>query len=128
MTTITTKNLPSREERAEIGRKAKAIYEPLCEQLEKEHWGEYITINTDNGDYAIAPERMTAVEKMRAKYSGQLFFIIRIGYRAVFHFRGLGINDGKRKFSGLEKLEKLRFFFPMIMNVLLARFCSMVVL
>ena len=128
MAAITTKNLPSREERAEIGRKARAFYEPLREQLEKEHWGEYITINTDNDDYAVAPEHMAAVEKMRAKYSGQLFFTIRIGYRAVFHFRGLGINDGKRKFSGLEKVEKLRSFFPTMMNALSVRSCSMVVL
>ena len=97
MTTITTKNLPSQEERAEIGRKAKAFYEPLREQMEKEHWGEYITIDTDNGDYVVAPDRRTAVEKMRAQYPGRLFFLIRVGYRAVFHFRGLGINDGKRK-------------------------------
>jgi uncharacterized protein (DUF2249 family) len=118
MTTITTKNLPSREERAEIGRKAKAFYEPLREQLEKEHWGEYITINTDNGDYVVAPDRFTVVEKMRAKYPGRLFFLIRVGYRAVFHFRGLGINDGKR----------LRSFFPMMKSVLSARFRSKVAL
>jgi len=97
MTAITTKNLPGREERAEIGKKARAIYEPLREKLEKEHWGEYITINTDNGDYAVASEDIEAVEKMRAKYPGQLFFTIRIGYRAVAHFRGLGATDGLRQ-------------------------------
>jgi hypothetical protein len=96
MQTITTKNLPSREERREIGKKARAIYEPLRETLEKDHWGEYITINTENGDHAIAPEHMEAVNKMRAKYPGQLFFTFRIGYRAVFHFRGLGATDGIR--------------------------------
>jgi hypothetical protein len=96
METVTTKNLPSREERRKIGDKARAIYEPLRAQLEKEHWGEYITINYDNGDYAIAPDHIEAVEKMREKYPGRLFFTFRIGYRAVFHFRGLGATDGKR--------------------------------
>jgi hypothetical protein len=96
MPTVTTKNLPSREERAEIGKKARAIYEPLREQLEREHWGEYITINVDNGDYAVAPEHKEAVKIMRAKYPGVLFYTFRIGYRAVFHFRGLGAADGKR--------------------------------
>jgi hypothetical protein len=97
MTTITTKNLPSREERAEIGKKAEAIYAPLRERLETEHWGEYITINTDNGDYAVAPDDFEAVEKMRIKYPGQLCFTIRIGYRAIAHFRGLGATDGIRR-------------------------------
>lgn len=96
MTAVTTKNLPSREERAEIGKKAQTIYEPLREKLEKNHWGEYITINVDNGDYAIAPAHKEAIKKMRTKYPEVLFYTIRIGYRAVFHFRGLGATDGKR--------------------------------
>lgn len=96
MATINLKNLPSREARREIGKKARAIYEPLREQLEKEHWGEYLTINVDNGDYAVAPQHKEAVKIMRAKYPSVLFYTFRIGYRAVFHFRGLGATDGKR--------------------------------
>jgi len=96
MSIITTKSLPSREERAEVGKKAQVIYEPLRPQLEKDHWGEYITLNLDNGDYVIAREHKEALKKMRAKYSGVLFYTIRIGYRAVFHFRGLGATDGQR--------------------------------
>lgn len=96
MPTISTKNLPSREERAEIGKRARAIYEPLRAQLEKDRWGEYITINVENGDYAVATEHMEAINIMRAKYPDELFFTIRVGYRAMFHFRGLGATDGKR--------------------------------
>jgi len=96
MPIIDLKNLPSREERREIGAKARAFYEPLREQLEKEHWGEYIAINTDNGDYVVAFDHDEAVAKMRDKYPEQLFFIIRIGYRALVHFRGLGATDGIR--------------------------------
>jgi hypothetical protein len=96
MATVTTKNLPSQEERAEIGKKAQAIYEPLRAQLEKDHWGEYITINVENGDYVVAAEHREALKRMRAKYPGVLFYTIRIGYRAVFHFRGLGATDGQR--------------------------------
>jgi hypothetical protein len=39
------KKLPTKEERAKVGKAADAIYAPLREQLEKEHWGEYISIN-----------------------------------------------------------------------------------
>ncbi|MGH7595896.1 MAG: hypothetical protein ACREOI_06060 [bacterium] len=97
MATISTKNLPSREERREIGKKARAFYEPLREKLEKEHWGEYITIHPDNGDYAISPVHWDAVKEMRTKYPGVLFYTIRIGYRAVGHFGGRGASDGKRR-------------------------------
>jgi len=79
-----------------MGKKARMIYDQLREQLEKDHWGEYMTINTDNGDYAIAPEHKEAVDKMRVKYPDGLFFTIRIGYRAIAHFRGLGATDGLR--------------------------------
>ena len=97
MPPITTKNLPSREERREIGKKARAIYEPLREKLEKEHWGEYISINVETGDYAIASDHEEAIKKMRTKYPDQLSFTIRIGYRAIAHFRGLGATDGLRQ-------------------------------
>ena len=96
MANVATKNLPSREQRAEVGKKAQSIYEPLRPQLEKDHWGEYITINLENGDYAIAREHKEALKKMREKYPDILFYTIRIGYRAVFHFRGLGATDGQR--------------------------------
>jgi hypothetical protein len=36
--TTTLKNLPAREQREELSKKARAFYEPLREQLEKEHW------------------------------------------------------------------------------------------
>jgi hypothetical protein len=96
MTTITTKNLPSREERAEISRKARAIYEPLREKLEREHWGDYITLHPEIGDYAVSSNHRQAVTEMRAKYPDVLFYTIRIGYRAVVHFGGRGASDGRR--------------------------------
>ena len=96
METVTTKKLPTREERRKIGDKARAIYEPLREQLEKEHWGEYITIHPETGDYAISPVHWEAVKKMHARYPDVLFYTIRIGYRAVAHFGGRGASDGRR--------------------------------
>jgi hypothetical protein len=66
----------------------------LREKLEKEHWGEYITIHPVNGDYAVTPTHRAAVEEMRRKYSGVAFFTFRIGYQAVVHFGGSGVVDG----------------------------------
>jgi len=96
MATATAKNLPSREQRAEIGKKARAFYEPLREKLEEEHWGEYVTLHPENGDYAISSNHWDAVKQMRARHPGVLFYTIRIGYRAFGHFGGRGATDGRR--------------------------------
>ncbi|MCI0694391.1 DUF2489 domain-containing protein [candidate division KSB1 bacterium] len=85
--TTTLKDLPTREQREELSKKARAFYEPLREQLEKEHWGEYITIHPGNGDYAVSPNHWEAVKAMHAKYPDILFYTIRIGYRAFAHRR-----------------------------------------
>jgi hypothetical protein len=97
MSTATLNKLPTREQRIELGKKARAFYEPLREKFEKEHWGEYITIHPEIGDYAVAPDHWSAVNKMRAKYPSVLFYSIRIGYRAFGHFGGRGASDGKRR-------------------------------
>lgn len=96
MEAITLQNLPSKEERARIGLLARAVYEQVRHALEKEHWGEYVAININSNDYAVAATQEEATRRMHAKHPGELPFIIRIGYRAVYHFGGTGLNDGKR--------------------------------
>ena len=96
METFTLKNLPNKEERAKIGKAARAIYEPLREKLERSHWGDYVAINVENADYIVAVDQAGAVKEMQPKYPGVLPFVIRVGYRAVYHFGGSGLNDGKR--------------------------------
>jgi len=96
METITLQNLPNKEERARIGLLARAIYEPVRQALEKEHWGEYMAINVNTRDYVVAATQEEATREMHARYPGALPFVIRIGYRAVYHFGGTGLNDGKR--------------------------------
>ena len=96
MTTIKLKDLPSKEGREEIGKKARKIYEALREKLEKQHWGDYIAINYENGDYIISTDHEEAARQMQEKYSGLIPFVIRIGYRAVYHFGTSGLSDGKR--------------------------------
>lgn len=96
MAELELRNIPDKKERAAIGKKARSIYEPLRTQLEETHWGQYIAINVENGDYAIAEDDITAARSIRAKYPGVLPFTIRIGYKAVIHFGGTGVRDGKK--------------------------------
>jgi len=96
METLTLRNFPTKEERAKIGKAARSIYEALREDLERDHWGEYIAINVNTGNYVVSAKQEDAARQMHAKYPGEMPFIIRIGYRAVYHFGGSGLNDGKR--------------------------------
>ncbi len=96
MQTLTTNRIPTREEREAYGDAARAIYENFRETLEEKHWGEYIVIHPGTGDYEIAVDDEEALERMRGKYPGVLFFSIRIGYRAVYHFGASGLSDGQR--------------------------------
>jgi len=96
MEALTLKNLPNKQERAKIGQAARTIYAPLRETLERDHWGEYIAINVENGDYIVSANHRDAVRQIQKKYPGVLPFVIRIGYRAIYHFGGSGLNDGKR--------------------------------
>ncbi|MFQ5633651.1 MAG: hypothetical protein ACE5I1_33215 [bacterium] len=96
MPILTEETMPSREKMEEIARKAQAHYNKFRKKLEKEHWGEFVVIHPDNGDFAIADEHWEAVDEMQAKYPDVLFFTIRIGYRAFAHFGGRGALDGKK--------------------------------
>jgi len=96
METMTLRKLPTKEERRKIGQAADAIYAPLREQLERERWGDYLAINVDNGDYALAADHLEAVKAIKAKYPGIIPSTIRIGYKAIVHFGGTGASDGRR--------------------------------
>jgi len=96
METVTLKDLPNKEERAEIGKKARMIYEPLRETLESSRWGEYVAINVENGDYLVSADHEEAAKQMLVKYPNVFPFVIRIGYRAVYHFGGRVLSDGNR--------------------------------
>lgn len=96
MEALTTDRLPTRKEIDAYGEAAERIYEALRQKLEAEHWGKYIAIHPINGDYAIGRTDDAALNKMRQKYPGVAFYIIRIGYRAAIHFGGSGASDGKR--------------------------------
>lgn len=100
------KKFPTKEERAKVGKAADAIYAPLREQLERDHWGDYISINVDNGDYAIAPDDLEAVQTIKTQYPGIIPFTIRIGYKAVVHFGGIGVSDGIRPEGSNHALRK----------------------
>jgi len=95
MTALTTEKIPSRSELKTYSTKARLIYDRLKDELERKHWGEYIVINPNNGDYFVGQDRSEVLAKAKLKYPNVLLFSHHIGYRASLHFGGRGISDGK---------------------------------
>lgn len=77
MTAIRTAN------KYEIAEKGEKIYEKIKEELEPEHTGEIAFINVNTGDYFLGNTRMEAYRKARKAFPDEVFYIKRIGYRAV---------------------------------------------
>lgn len=70
-----------------IAEKGQQIYEErLKEKLEPEHRGEIVAIEVETGDYFLGHSVMEAVNRAREKYPNRIFYIARVGYRAV-HIR-----------------------------------------
>ena len=94
--TLTTERIPTRDERKAYGQAARRVYESIRDQIEKEHCGEYMVVHPGNGDYFIDQDEQAALDRMKEKYPNVLFFTIRIGFRAIYHFGGSGLSDGQR--------------------------------
>jgi len=71
----------------ELVSKGERIYATLREQLESQHKGKIVVIDTDTGDYFLGDTLLEADKKAREKYPGKVFYAVKIGYPAVFVHR-----------------------------------------
>jgi len=62
--------------------RAKAIYGGIKQDL-RHLKGKIVAVETDSGDYFIADDELSAVGLGRQKYPGEVFFLFRIGFKAV---------------------------------------------
>jgi hypothetical protein len=65
---------------SELWRKGLAVYERLKERLEREHWGKYVVIEPESGDYEVAPTHLEAFLRMRQRHPDKVFVSRRIGF------------------------------------------------
>ena len=69
------------------------IYEKLAPTLVPFYPGQFIVINTDNGEYWIDPDMLKAVGEAKKKYPSQKFYIAKIdaeeGAIADFKYKSL---------------------------------------
>ncbi|MBM4039132.1 MAG: hypothetical protein FJ290_11530 [Planctomycetes bacterium] len=71
-------------DREAFARRAEEYYDRVLRpRLEPEHKGEYLYLDVDTGDYEVDPNKLVAMQRARAKHPGTLFYILRVGHRAV---------------------------------------------
>ena len=77
-----------RRSRNEAVRLGKAIYQrDILPQVETDHFGEYVAIDVETGDWAIADTTRVAVERLRDQHPDAVDVLCeRVGYRALRSF------------------------------------------
>ena len=80
--------IPPRRPREEAIRLGKEIYErDILPQVEADHFGEYVAIDIETGDWAVADTTRVAVERLRAQRPEAVDVLCeRVGYRALRSF------------------------------------------
>ena len=71
--------------RGEFERLGRQIYEEqLKQRLESEYKGKIVAIEVGSGEYFLGDTVVEAIKKGEAMYPGELFYVIRVGYPAVY--------------------------------------------
>ena len=71
----------------ELLRRGWQRYAELREGLEAQHYGEFVMIEIDSGDYFIGATSQEALHRAEAAHPDKAFCLIRIGYKAVRKLR-----------------------------------------
>ena len=85
---------PTRRPAEETARLGDEIYErDIRARVEPHHNGEYVAIDVDSGEYAVADDIIAAVDLLRARrpdvdIPGDAVWVLRVGFRAVWRFGG----------------------------------------
>ena len=81
---------PTRRPREETVRLGKEIYErDVLPRVEDDHFGEYVAIDVETGDWVVADGEIAAVERLRALRPEVIDVLMeRVGYRALRSFGG----------------------------------------
>ena len=77
-----------RRPREEAVRLGKEIYHrDILPRVEAEHFGEYVAIDVDSGNWVVADREIAAAERLREMCPGAVNVLMeRVGYRALRSF------------------------------------------
>ena len=73
----------------EIGRKGEALYQekikPLVDPL---HYGKFVVIDVESGDYEIGNRMIVASKKLRERRPEAITYGVRVGFLAAYRMGG----------------------------------------
>ena len=81
-------DMPPRRPSEETARLGREIYRrDILPQVESDHFGEYVAIDVDSGNWAVADSEIAAVDRLRTMPPGAVNILCeRVGYRALRSF------------------------------------------
>lgn len=65
----------------EIARRGRKVYE---REVEREHWGRFLALDVESGDYEIADDDLDASERLLERRPDALLYGLRIGEGAAY--------------------------------------------
>ena len=87
---------PVRRPAEEAGRLGDEIYDRDIRHLvEADHHGEFVAIDVDSGDYAIAGSVLAAAERLRARRPDADAWLVRVGHPTLRTFGGSSLWRAK---------------------------------
>lgn len=72
----------------EVSERGQNILETLPEELKEQHFGQFIAIEVDTGQYFIGDTAIEATREAQRKHPDKIFFLGRIGYPTAYTFKG----------------------------------------
>lgn len=73
-------NVTKHRNRKQLADRAKQLYEESIRiHVEPTHIGEFVVIDVENGDYEVAPDKLEALDRLRARNPAAQTFVLRVG-------------------------------------------------
>jgi hypothetical protein len=86
----------SSEARKAIVQRGQEIYEKdIRPKVESQHYGKFLAVETDSGEYEIDEQEINAIQRARARNPGGQLYLIRIGHSSAYNL-GSGSLVAKR--------------------------------
>ena len=75
----------------EVARRAQQLYDDkLKADLEKNHWGEFVTIDPTSGDYYLRRKLNESLLSIYEAHPGRLYYTLRVGHDVAVEIGGGG--------------------------------------
>jgi len=77
----------------DVLQRGRSLYETnLRAQLEPEHFGEFLILNVDTGEYEIDRDDVAASRRARLRFADAPLLTLRIGHTTAFRLGGHNLN------------------------------------